>query len=59
MQKSKVLVYTTRQLKKNEYNYHTHDLGLSTLVLMLKIWQHYLYVEKCRILIDHKSLKYL
>ena len=25
----------------------------------LKIWQHYLYGEKCRIFIDHKSLKYL
>ena len=25
----------------------------------LKIWQHYLYREKCRIYIDHKSLKYL
>ena len=25
----------------------------------LKIWQHYLYSEKCRIFTDHKSLKYL
>ena len=25
----------------------------------LKIWRHYLYGEKCRIFIDHKSLKYL
>ena len=25
----------------------------------LKIWQHYLYGEKCRIYTDHKSLKYL
>ena len=25
----------------------------------LKIWQHYLYGEKCRIFTDHKSLKYL
>ena len=25
----------------------------------LKIWKHYLYSEKCRIFIDHKSLKYL
>ena len=24
----------------------------------LKIWRHYLYGEKCRIFIDHKSLKY-
>ena len=25
----------------------------------LKIWQHYLYGEKCRIFTDHKNLKYL
>ena len=25
----------------------------------LKIWRHYLYGEKCRIFIYHKSLKYL
>ena len=25
----------------------------------LKIWQHYLYGEKCRIYTGHKSLKYL
>ena len=25
----------------------------------LKLWQHYLYGEKCRIFTDHKSLKYL
>ena len=25
----------------------------------LKIWRHYLYGEKCRIFIDHKSLRYL
>ena len=25
----------------------------------LKIWRHYLYGEKCRVYIDHKSLKHL
>ena len=29
------------------------------VVIALKIWRHCLYGEKCRIFIDHKSLKYL
>ena len=29
------------------------------MVLALKIWRHYLYVTKCEIFTDHKSLKYL
>ena len=29
------------------------------LVFSLKIWRHYLYGEKCRVFIDHKSLNYL
>ena len=34
-------------------------MELAALVFDLKIWQHYLYGEKCRIYTDHKSLKYL
>lgn len=37
----------------------THDLELAAVVLVLKIWQHYLYGEKCHIYTDHKSLKYV
>ena len=51
--------YASRQLKPHEQNYPTHDLELAVVVFALKIWQHYLYGEKCRIFIDHKSLKYL
>ena len=46
-------------MKAYEQNYPTHDLELATVVFALKIWRHYLYGEKCRIFIDHKSLKYL
>ena len=45
--------------KPHEQNYPTHDLELVAVVFALKIWQHYLYGEKCRIFTDHKSLKYL
>ena len=59
MQDGKVVAYTSRQMKPHEQNYPTHDLELAVVVFVLKIWRHYLYGEKCRIFIDHKSLKYL
>ena len=59
MQERKVVAYASRQLKPHEHNYPTHDLELAAVVFALKIWQHYLYREKCKIFTDHKSLKYL
>ena len=59
MQDGKVVAYASRQLKLHEQNYPTHDLELAAVVFALKILRHYLYGEKCRILTDHKSLKYL
>ncbi|KAL0548986.1 hypothetical protein IC582_013465 [Cucumis melo] len=59
MQKGKVVAYASRQLKKHECNYPTHDLELATVVLALKLWRHYLYGERCHIFTDHKSLKYI
>ena len=59
MQDGKVVAYASRQLKPHEQNYPTHNLELVAVVFALKIWQHYLYGEKCRIYMDHKSLKYL
>ena len=59
MQDGKVVAYASRQLKPHEQNYPTHDLQLVAVVFSLKIWQHYLYGEKCRIYTNHKSLKYL
>ena len=58
MQDEKVVAYASRQLKPHEQNYLTHDLELAAVVFTLKIWRHYLYGEKCRIFIDHKSPKY-
>ena len=59
MQDGKVVPYASRQMKPHEQNYPTHDLELAAVVFSLKIWQHYLYSEKCLIFIDHKSLKYM
>ena len=54
-----VNAYASRQLKKYEMNYPTHDLELAAVVLALKIWRHSLYGENVEIYTDHKSLKYL
>ncbi|WRX13585.1 Reverse transcriptase domain - like 10 [Theobroma cacao] len=59
VQDEKVIAYASRQLKKHEANYPTHDLELAAMVFALKIWRHYLYGEHCQVFTDHKSLKYL
>ena len=59
MQNGKVIAYTSRQLKKHEQNYLTHDLEMAVVVFALKIWRHYLYGLTCEIYTDHKSLKYI
>lgn len=59
MQDERVIAYASRQLRKYETNYPTHDLELAAVVFALKIWRSYLYGEKVRIFTDHKSLKYV
>nr|GEV33266.1 putative reverse transcriptase domain-containing protein [Tanacetum cinerariifolium] len=58
MQRSKVIAYASRQLKKHEENYPTYDLEFSAVVFALKIWRHYLYGVKFKIYTDHRSLQY-
>jgi hypothetical protein len=55
MQEGKVVAYASRQLRKHELNYPTHDLELAAVVHALKIWRHYLIGHKSDIYIDHKS----
>ena len=43
IQNSKVIDYSSSQLKVHEKNYPTHDLELAVVVFDLKIWRHYLY----------------
>jgi hypothetical protein len=59
MQEGKVIAYASRQLRKHEKNYPTHDLELADVVHALKIWRHYMIGNKCKIFMDHKSLKYI
>ncbi|WVZ72117.1 hypothetical protein U9M48_020628 [Paspalum notatum var. saurae] len=55
----RVIAYASRQLRKHEANYPTHDLELATVVHALKIRRHYLLGNTCHIYTDHKSLKYI
>ena len=59
MQDGKVIAYASRQLKKHERNYPTHDLELAAVVFALKSWRHYLFGEAWDIFTNHKSLKYI
>ena len=59
MQREKVIAYASRQLKKHEKNYTTHDLELGAVVFALRIWRHYLYGTKCAVFTDHKSLQHI
>ncbi|GJU42146.1 putative reverse transcriptase domain-containing protein [Tanacetum coccineum] len=59
MQREKVIAYASRQLKKHEENYMTHDLELGAIIFALRLWRHYLYGTKCVVFIDHKSLQYI
>ena len=58
MQNDKVIAFSSRQLKKHEQNYPTHDLELAAVVFALRIWRNYLYGVPCRIFKNHKSLQY-
>ncbi|WVZ97118.1 hypothetical protein U9M48_042675 [Paspalum notatum var. saurae] len=51
MQEGRVVAYASRQLRKHEANYPTHDLEPAQ-------W-HYLLGNTCHIYTDHKSLKYI
>jgi hypothetical protein len=59
MQDGHVVAYASRQLRKHEEHYPTHDLELAAIVHALKIWRHYLIGKRCEIYSDHKSLKYI
>ena len=59
MQEGKVVAYVSRQLRKHEENYPTHDLELAAVIHALKEWRHFLLGNCCEIYTDHKSLKYI
>jgi hypothetical protein len=59
MKDGHVVAYASRQLRKHEVHYLTHDLELAVVDHTLKIWKHYLIGKRCELYTDHKSLKYI
>jgi hypothetical protein len=59
MQDGHVVAYASRQLRKHEGKYPTHDLEFAVVVHALKIWRHYIIGKRCEVYSDHKSLKYI
>jgi hypothetical protein len=59
MQEGRVIAYASRQVRRHEEHYPTHDLELAAVVHALKIWHHYLLGNTSHLYTDHKSLKYI
>jgi hypothetical protein len=59
MQEGRVISYSSRQLRRHEEHYPTHDLELAVVVMALRTWHHYLLGNVIHIYMDHKSLKYI
>ncbi|XP_075096435.1 uncharacterized protein LOC142174524 [Nicotiana tabacum] len=64
MQHGKVIAYASRQLRKHEHNYPTHDIELVAIIFALKIWHHYLYgvhvdICKANVVADALSRKFM
>ncbi|GJX48999.1 putative reverse transcriptase domain-containing protein [Tanacetum coccineum] len=54
LQREKVIAYASRQLRKNEENYTTHDLELGAVVFALRLWRH---IWKANVVTDALSMK--
>jgi hypothetical protein len=54
-----VISYSSRQLRRHEDHYPTHDLELAAVVMALRAWHHYLLGNVVHIYTEHKSLKYI
>jgi hypothetical protein len=59
MQEGWVISYSSRQLRRHEEHYPTHDLELAAVVMALRTWHHFLLGNVVHIYTDHKSLKYI
>jgi hypothetical protein len=59
MQDNHVVAYASRQLRKHEEKYLTHNLELAVVIHALKIWRYYIIGKRCEIYSYHKSLKYI
>jgi hypothetical protein len=54
-----MVFYESMKLKEHERHYATHDLELTTIVHVLKIWRHYLMGKRFELRTNHNGMKYL
>jgi hypothetical protein len=59
MQDGRIIAYDSRQFRRHEEHYPTHDLELLVVIHTLKVWRYYLLGNLVHIYTDHNSLKYL
>jgi hypothetical protein len=59
MQEGRVISYSSRQLRRHEEHYPTHDFELAAVVMALRTWRYYLLGNVVHIYMDHKSMKYI
>jgi hypothetical protein len=53
MQEGQVISYSSRQLRRHEEHYPTHDLELAVVVMVLRTWCHYLHGNVVHNYMDH------
>jgi hypothetical protein len=59
MQDNRVIAYISRELRRHEEKYATHDLDLLAIVYALKVWRHYLVGRKFELKMDHCGLQHI
>jgi hypothetical protein len=59
MKEGWVISYSSRQLRRHEEHYPTHDLVLARVVMALRTWWHCLLGNVIHIYTNHESLKYI
>ncbi|WVZ89505.1 LOW QUALITY PROTEIN: hypothetical protein U9M48_035898 [Paspalum notatum var. saurae] len=59
MREGRVIAYASRQLRKHEANYPTHDLELASSCARIEDPETLSLGNTCHIYTDHKSLKYI
>jgi hypothetical protein len=52
MQEGRVISFSSRQLRRHEEHYPTHDLELAAVVMTLRMWRHYLLENAVHIYMD-------
>jgi hypothetical protein len=59
MQDGRVIAYISRNLRRHEDKYVTHDLELLAIVYALRVWRHYLIGHKFELKTNYCGLQHI